>query len=277
MTRLAVLAGGGPLPAEVAAAAEADGREVFVLAFEGESEPEVVAGRPHAWVRLGAVGQALGQLKTWQIDEVCMIGRIQRPNLGELKLDWRGTRLLSRLAFGSQGDDRVLKTIVGELEREGFKVRGADEILDALLAPPGVLTTRRPDSEDMAEIGHGIRIAQRLGELDVGQAVVVQRGLVLGVEAIEGTDALLERCRELRRDGPGGTLVKLKKPAQERRADLPTLGPKTVELTIQAGLQGIALEAGQCLLVDREQAVAAADQAGVFMIGIQATDIEAGS
>lgn len=271
MTRLAVLAGGGPLPAQIATAAEADGREVFILAFEGESEAAAVEGRPHAWVSLGAVGQALQQLKTWQVDEVCLIGRIQRPNLSALKLDWRGTRLMSRLAFGSQGDDGILKIIVGELEKEGFKVRGADDILDALLAPAGVLTARQPDADDTAEIEHGVRIARRLGELDVGQAVVVQRGLVLGVEAIEGTDALLTRCETLRRAGPGGVLVKLKKPDQERRADLPTLGPRTVELVSRAGLQGIALEAGQCLLVERAQAIAEADRAGLFMIGIEAS------
>lgn len=269
MTRLAVLAGGGPLPERVARAAEADGAEVFVLAFEGESEPEVVDGRPHAWIGVGSVGRALAQLKAWQIDEVCLIGRVRRPNLAGLKLDWRGARLVSRLAIGAQGDDGVLRTIVGELEREGFRVRGADEILAGLLAPAGVLTRAAPDTDGEAEIAHGIRVARQLGELDVGQAVVVQRGLVLGVEAIEGTDALVRRCAHLRREGPGGVLVKLKKPQQERRADLPTIGPVTVELAIEAGLVGIAIEAGQCLLVDWEEARQLADRAGLFVVGLE--------
>jgi DUF1009 family protein len=269
MTRLAVLAGGGALPGQIARAAEATGFEVYVLAFEGESDPDVTAGRTHAWVGLGSVGRALGQLKAWQIDEVCLIGRVRRPNLSALKLDWRGARLLSRLAVDSQGDDRVLRTIVGELEREGFRVRGADELLEGLLVPAGVLTRAAPGAEAQAEIGHGIQLARRLGELDVGQAVVVQRGLVLGVEAIEGTDALLERCAGLRRDGPGGVLVKLKKPRQERRADLPTIGPATVDRASKAGLGGIAVEAGQCLLVDRDEAVTAADRAGLFIVGLE--------
>ena len=269
MTRLAVLAGGGALPGRVARAAEASGLEVFVLAFEGESDADVVDGRAHAWVGLGSVGRALDQLKAWQIDEVCLIGRVRRPNLSALKLDWRGARLLSRLAMEGQGDDRVLRTIVGELEREGFRVRGADELLAGLLAPAGVLTRLAPDAEAEAEIAHGVQIARRLGELDVGQAVVVQRGLVLGVEAIEGTDALLERCAGLRRDGPGGVLVKLKKPQQERRVDLPTVGPGTVARASAAGLGGIAVEAGQCLLVDRDEAVAAADRADLFIVGFE--------
>lgn len=272
MTRLAVLAGGGALPGQVAGAAEASGFEVFVLAFEGESDPDVTTGRTHAWVGLGSVGRALDQLKAWQIEEVCLIGRVRRPNLAALKLDWRGARLLSRLAMDGQGDDRVLRTIVAELERDGFRVRGADELLEALLAPAGILTRTTPDADAEAEIAHGVQIARRLGELDVGQAVVVQSGLVLGVEAIEGTDALLERCAGLRRDGSGGVLVKLKKPQQERRADLPTIGPGTVERTIAAGLSGIAVEAGQCLLVDRDEAVATADRAGLFVVGLEPAD-----
>jgi UDP-2,3-diacylglucosamine hydrolase len=202
-----------------------------------------------------------------------MIGPVRRPSLATLKLDWRGLQVLTRLGLGlgpgaGFGDDRLFKAIVGELEGEGFRVIGADEVVDQLLAPDGLLTQAAPDAAAARDIELGIRVAARLGELDVGQAVVVQQGLVLGVEAVEGTDPLLARCAGLRRDGPGGVLVKLKKPTQERRADLPTIGPGTVRAAAAAGLAGIAVHAGHCLIIERARVVEAADRAGLFVIGV---------
>jgi hypothetical protein len=267
--KLGVLAGGGPLPGELIAAAQAAGREVFVLAFEGETDPALVDGLPHAWVPLGAVGQALRLLHDAAVEDVVMIGPVRRPSLSHLKLDLRGMKLVSKLGWRSlQGDDRLLRTVVEELEAEGFRVVGADEVMTPLLAPAGPITRTRPDAEAERDIALGIQVASRLGELDIGQAVIVQQGLVLGVEAVEGTDRLLERCAGLRREGRGGVLVKLKKPTQERRADLPTIGPDTIAGAVAAGLVGVAVQAGQCLIVDRPAVVAAADRAGLFVTGV---------
>jgi DUF1009 family protein len=135
--------------------------------------------------------------------------------------------------------------------------------------PEGPLGRVRPDAEAHADIERGLRIARAIGALDIGQAVVVQQGLVLGVEAIEGTDALLRRCRELRRDGPGGVLVKTEKPGQEKRADRPTIGPRTVSLAAESGLRGIAAEAGATLLIDRDEVIRLANQAGLFVVGVR--------
>jgi len=267
--RLAVLAGGGPLPRQVIGAARAAGREVFVLAFEGETEPAAVDGVPHQWVPLGAVGRTLGALHAAGSEEVVLIGPVRRPSFATLKLDWRGMQLLGKLGLrAGRGDDRLFQAIVGELEAEGFKVVGADQVMGTLLAPEGLLTRAAPDAAARRDIAQGIQVAARLGELDVGQAVVVQHGLVLGVEAAEGTDRLLARCAELRRDGPGGVLVKLKKPGQERRADLPTIGPATVEAAAAARLEGIAVHAGQCLIIDQERVVERADRRGLFVVGV---------
>ncbi len=271
--KLAVLAGGGPLPEQVVGAARAAGREVFVLAFEGETDPAVVEGVPHQWVALGAVGRTLKALHAAAAEDVVMIGPVRRPSLATMKLDWRGLQVLTRLGLGlgqgaGFGDDRLFKAIVGELEAEGFRVVGADEVIDELLAPAALLTRAEPDEVAARDIAQGVEVATRLGELDVGQAVVVQQGLVLGVEAVEGTDQLLARCAGLRRDGPGGVLVKLKKPKQERRADLPTIGPGTVRAAAAAGLAGIAVQAGHCLIIDRPRVVEAADRAGLFVIGV---------
>jgi UDP-2,3-diacylglucosamine hydrolase len=266
--KLAVLAGRGPLPVEVIGAARADGREVFVLAFQGETDPAIVEDVPHAWLPLGAVGRALETLHAVGAEDVVMIGPVRRPSLANLKLDLRGMQLLAKLGLRGRGDDRMFKAIVDELEAEGFRVLGADDLVGALLAPEGVITRAAPDASARADIALGVEVAARLGELDVGQAVVVQNGLVLGVEAIEGTDRLLARCAELRRDGPGGVLVKLKKPSQERRADLPTIGPGTVEAAKAAGLLGIAVHAGNCLIVERGRMVERADRLGLFVVGV---------
>jgi DUF1009 family protein len=154
----------------------------------------------------------------------------------------------------------------------GFLVVGADDILGADdLMPLGLLGRHRPDDEAKADIEHGMRVAHALGAVDIGQAVIVQQGLVLGVEAAEGTDELLRRCAALRRDGPGGVLVKMAKPGQERRADRPTIGPRTVALAAASGLRGIAAEAGMALVIDRAELVRVADQAGFFLIGVATT------
>jgi DUF1009 family protein len=267
--KLAVLAGGGQLPGQVVGAARAAGREVFVLAFEGETDPAVVEGVPHQWLVLGAVGAALRALHAAEVEDVVMIGPVRRPALGSIKLDWRGFQVLTKVGLGAgAGDDGLVTAIVGELEGEGFRVIGVDDLLNGLLAPEALLTRAAPDAAATRDIEHGIEVAARLGELDVGQAVVVQHGLVLGVEAVEGTDQLLARCAGLRRDGPGGVLVKLKKPRQERRADLPTIGPETVRAAAGAGLAGIAVHAGNCLIIERADVIEAADRAGLFVIGV---------
>jgi UDP-2,3-diacylglucosamine hydrolase len=267
--RLGVLAGGGPLPKQVIGAARAAGREVFVLAFEGETDPAVVEGVPHQWLPLGAVGRTLRALHDAGSEDVVMIGPVRRPSLARIKLDWRGMQLLGKLGLGAGfGDDRLFTAIVGELEGEGFRVIGADEVIATLLAPQGVLTRTAPDAAAARDIALGIQVAARLGELDIGQAVVVQHGLVLGVEAVEGTDQLLARCARLRRPGPGGVLVKLKKPRQERRADLPTIGPATVRAATDAKLEGIAVHAGNCMIIEQQSVIDAADRAGLFVIGV---------
>jgi DUF1009 family protein len=268
VSRLAVIAGKGALPRRVIEAARAAGREVFVLAFEGITEPALVDGVPHRWVRLGAVGAALEALKDAGVEDVVMIGPVGRPSLGSLRLDWRGIKLATRLGLSGQTDNRVVQAIVRELEAEGFRVIGADDVAGSLLTPEGPLTRARPDASAEADIARGVAVARELGAHDIGQAVVVQQGLVLGVEAIEGTDRLLERCAELRCEGPGGVLVKVRKTGQDRRVDLPTIGPQTIAGAVRAGLRGIAIERGNSLIGSRKETIVAADAAGLFIVGI---------
>ena len=267
--KLGVIAGGGPLPRGVVERCRASGRPVFVAAIKGYTEPATCVGVPHVWLKLGAVGALLKALKAERCVEVAMIGPIARPSFSALKLDFRGIGLLARIGKApAQGDNALLAIVVGELEREGFKVVGADDLLDNATTPSGVLGKIAPDELAHRDIDIACRAARQLGVADIGQAVIVQQGVVLGVEAIEGTDALIDRCGRLKLDGPGGVLVKLKKPGQEARADLPTIGRRTIEGLTDAGLRGVALEAGASLIIDRAGVIEEADRRGVFVIGI---------
>jgi DUF1009 family protein len=268
-SKLGIIAGKGELPVLMLAAAKAEGRPVFVLALEGQTAPELVADTEHAWIPMGAVGGGIEALKSAGAGDVVFAGGVQRPSLLKLGLDGRGARLLAKIGKAALGDDKILSILINELEGDGLRVVGADDILSRLLAVEGPLGRHRPDAEAEADIGRAVEIGRALGALDVGQGVVVQQGIVLGVEAVEGTDALIERSASLRRDGPGGVLVKIKKPGQERRADLPTIGVGTVEASARAGLRGIAVEADATLVLGRDEVAAAADAAGLFVTAIR--------
>ena len=266
--RLGIVAGDGGLPRRLVEACRESGRDVFVLALEGAAEPATIADVPHAWCRVGAAARGLALLRENTVAELVLAGGVQRPSLVALRPDWRAAKFLARVAYRALGDDGLLSAVVAELEHEGFRVIGADQILSSGLAPEGPFGQIRPDAQANADIAHGAHIARALGGLDIGQAVVVQQGMVLCVEAIEGTDELIQRCAKLRREGPGGVLVKLQKPGQEQRADRPAIGPQTVALAAEVGLRGIAVEAGATIVIDRDQVVAAADDAGLFVFGI---------
>ena len=271
--RLGIIAGAGPLPGRVAAAAAASGRAVFIVGLEGFAEKSVIGAFPHAMSRMGAAGRVLELLRENHCQDLVLIGRVRRPSIFEARPDAVGAKLLARagrVAFG--GDDSLLAAVVKVLGEEGFSVLGAHEILTEALAPKGQLGAVAPDAQAMADIGRGVAVCRALGAVDVGQGCVVQQGLVLAVEAIEGTDAMLARAGQVARGGSGGVLVKLSKPGQERRADLPTVGPVTVANAAAAGLRGVAFEAGGALLADRAAAIAAADAAGVFLVGIDPTE-----
>lgn len=273
--KLGIIAGAGGLPGRLAAAARAAGRGVFILGLEGFADPAVLAPWPHEVQRIGAAGRILAALRRHGCQDVAMIGPVRRPSIFDLRPDSEGTRILARIGRAAfAGDDGFLAAIVRVLNEEGFRVIGAHEVMREVVAPAGVLTEAAPDAQAMLDIARGVRVARLLGAADVGQGCVVQQGLVLAVEAIEGTDAMLARAGTLRRAGEGGVLVKVLKPGQERRADLPTIGPETVRNAAAAGLRGLAFEAGSTILAERQAAIQAADAAGLFLLGLDPTEFE---
>lgn len=265
---LGIVAGQGDLPLQVIDACQAQNRPFFLLALEGQTPPNLVDGHPHTWVRLGAVGHAVDALRSAQVRDIVMVGGMTRPTFKELSLDFMGTKWLTTLGFKAFGDDGLLGGIVGLLEKEGFHVVGVHTIVRDLLTQKGTLGRHHPSTDQLTDIKRGWSVAKILGQVDVGQAAVVQNGLVLAVEGIEGTQALIERSVSLKRAGSKPILVKVSKPQQERRVDLPTVGPNTIDQLVAAGFGGIALEAGGTLMVHSTEVIAKADAAGLFVVGV---------
>lgn len=260
--KLGIVAGGGTLPLQLIAACRAAGREVFVLALEGQADKSIVDGVEHKWNRLGAGGAGLDKLRDAGVKDVVFAGRVRRPSLVALRPDRKALAVFAKLAGGfAAGDNALLAAVARAVEAEGFRVVGADEILTGLLATEGAYGALRPDPAAEADIATGVAVARELGRADKGQAAVIKDGVVLGVEDATGTDALIARCS-------GGVLVKVSKPGQERRIDLPAIGPETVTNAARAGLRGVAVEAGGALVIDRAEVARRADAAGLFIVGV---------
>jgi DUF1009 family protein len=268
--KLGILAGSGELPLRLIEACRAEGRAYFVLAFAGSCDPAALQGTPHQFIRLGAGGSGLKVLRAQGVEELVLAGGVKRPSFAALRPDWRTLQFFLKIglrALRDFGDDRLFRAIIAALESEGFRVVGADAILEDLLAPAGVLGRVAPDARAEADIRAGIAAALSHGAKDLGQAVVIREGIVVDREQADGTDALIRRCAAAGK-GQGAVLVKTAKPAQERRADLPAIGVQTVDGAAAAGMRGIAIEAGACLVLGREAVAAAADRAGIFVIGV---------
>ena len=274
MRKLGIIAGGGALPGQIVAACRDTGRPHFVLAFEGSADPASFAGSPVEWIRASGISKALDIARREEVEELVLVGGIQRPSMLDLMRDVRSAKFLAKVGTRMMGDDNLLSAVVREIEEsEGFRVIGPEIILEDILATSGSYGAVEPDTDDKADIARGIVAVQTMGALDIGQGAVIQNGRILGVEGAEGTDRLIERCAEfVSKDGPGGVFVKAPKPSQERRIDLPAVGLSTLQNAVRAGLRGIAVEAGGVLVLDRQEMTAEADRAGVFFFGFDAAD-----
>ncbi|MBO5997597.1 MAG: UDP-2,3-diacylglucosamine diphosphatase LpxI [Alphaproteobacteria bacterium] len=272
MKKLGIVAGRGTLPLMLIKACQEQKRPFYVLALKDHAEPELYSDDlPLSWIRLGDVGKAIQIAHENKVEEIIMIGAVRRPTFSELRPDWRGVKFFAKAGIKALGDDGILKAAIEEIEKEGFSVVGADSVLKDCLSTLGLYGKVKPDKQALKDIAKGYQVAKILGQADVGQSVVIADGLVLSVEAIEGTDALIMRSASLARSKVKPVLVKVKKPKQETRADLPTIGTQTVINAFSSGFAGIAVEAGSAFVVDREAVVKKADELGLFVIGIDET------
>lgn len=273
---LAMICGGGTLPFEVAAAVVRNGRRIFIYALRGWADAEKVELYPHLWGGIGQFGRFRRFAREAGCRDVVFIGNLVRPGLSQLRMDFGALRLLPQIIAAFRGgDNHLLSSMARILERHGFRLVGAHEVAPEILAPEGVLGRVGPASRDHADIAKGLDFLRTSGRFDTGQAVVVGDNQVLAVEAAEGTDQMLARIAELRQSGRirlplgVGVLVKSPKPGQDRRFDLPSIGPLTVEGVARAGLAGLAVIAGETIIAEPGQVVAAADREKVFVIGLR--------
>lgn len=274
---LALICGGGSLPLAVADSVSARGRPVLLFPLHGAADPAGMERHPHHWLYIGQAGKFRRLAFAAGCRDVVFIGSIVRPSLWQIRPDFRTLMEFSRVIAGYRGGDDHLLSAIGRIfERHGFRLLGAHDVAPEILMPEGVLGVVQPSEADRADIALGFDYLRATGRFDVGQAVVVAGRHVLAVEAAEGTDAMLARVAEMRAKGrvrvPAGkgVLVKAPKAGQDRRFDLPSIGPRTVEAAVRAGLAGIAVAAGSSVVAEPEQLIAAANRAKVFVLGAPA-------
>jgi hypothetical protein len=268
-TPLGIVAGSGALPRLLTEACRAQGRGYFILGLDGFVESAALGEDPAAVIRIGQAGRGFSLMAAAGVREIVMAGHIRRPTWRTLWPDWRTAKFYARLGWRALGDNALLEAVIGEIEREGFTVMGVHEVCPDLLAPEGLIGGPAPDTLMRRQIAVGMQSARELGRRDLGQAVVVVRDTVIDREDARGTDALLARAAAAGQ-ARGGVLVKMKKPQQDVRVDLPTIGVETVRNAVAAGLGGVAVEAGHCLVIDRAAVAAAANAGGIFVTGVTA-------
>jgi UDP-2,3-diacylglucosamine hydrolase len=272
---IALICGGGAFPGAVADAMAQRGLRPVMFAIRGWADPKVVARYAHHWIALGQSGHFLRLARAEQCREGLFIGALLRPPVSKIRLDWHTIRRMPRIVRAFRGgDNRLLSGIARLLEEDGLRIIGVADVAPEIVVPEGVLGRHQPSPRDRADIARGLQMITALGPFDVGQGAVVANDHVLAVEAAEGTDNMLNRLVELRAQhrvtaAPGtGVLVKAPKPGQDRRFDLPAIGPQTVANAARAGLGGIAVAAGGAIIAEPAAMIAAADHAGLFVVGV---------
>jgi UDP-2,3-diacylglucosamine hydrolase len=274
-TCIGIIAGAGTLPFVVAAAAQARGLKPVLFAIRGFCDPAPLAAYAHHWVALGQWGRLMRLLRAEQCRDVVFIGALVRPAFSEIRLDFGTLRVIPRIAAALRGgDDHLLSGIARIFEDHGFRLVGIQDVVPEVLMPEGLLGRTAPDADASADIEKGLSALRAMSPFDIGQALVIINGHIVAVEDVEGTDGLLARIARLRdlgriRARPGsGVLVKAAKANQDLRFDLPTLGPKTVEGVVAAGLRGVAIAAGKAIVAEPQKIVEIAERAGVFVAGV---------
>jgi UDP-2,3-diacylglucosamine hydrolase len=278
---LGIICGSGSIPLAVAAAVQRRGRRVMLFALRGFVDAQAVAAYPHCWIAIGQFGRFRRLARAEGCRDLVLVGGLVRPAIRQVRLDWATVVEMPRIVRAFRGGDDHLLTGIGRiLEGDGFRLLGAHEVAPDITAPSGALGRHQPDAEAASDIARGFEMLAAMSPFDVGQAVVIGKGHVLAVEAAEGTDAMLQRVVALRDAGRirlprgAGVLVKAPKQRQDRRFDLPSIGPDTVLHAAQAGLAGIAVVAGGTIVAEPQRLVEAADTNGLFVLG--RADREAG-
>ena len=273
---LAIIAGRGELPEKIINSCQESKRPFVVLAIQDQTDPGLVKDVTHQWMKFGEMEGPLSFLKAHGVQDLVFAGGLTRPSLRSLTLDKTAAKWLAKIGLKAFGDDGLLSGILDLLEKEGFSVVGVQSILKGLQVPEGVLGDINPTETDLVDINRGAKVLKKMGSLDIGQGVVVEEGVVLAVEAAEGTDAMLKRSKSLKRHKQAGVLVKLAKPDQSHYVDLPTIGPETIKQVKKLGLNGIAIQSKATLIVEKSKVIKMVDEAGLFLIALNKKQIDGG-
>jgi UDP-2,3-diacylglucosamine hydrolase len=267
MQKIGLIAGNGIFPIEFAKAAKKKGLVVIAVAHEGETLPELAQWADALfWIKVGQLGKLIKIFKEQGVRDVLMAGGIKKTRLFSGALpDLRGAALLARMIH--KKDDSILRAVAEDLEAEGISVRESTLYLDSILAPSGVLTKRKPSKDEWKDIEFGWQMAKEVGRLDIGQTVVVKDQAVLAVEAIEGTDEAIRRGGKL--CNGGAVVVKICKPQQDLRFDLPAAGAQTIATMKEVKAACLAVEAGKTIILDKENVIAEANKAGITIVGVE--------
>jgi UDP-2,3-diacylglucosamine hydrolase len=244
--------------------------EIFIVGVKNEADPILLEEFNHIWISLGEIGKAVDAFNDNKIKDIVFVGSLKKPDIFNLKLDSLGKKLLARIVKDKFfGDNEILSSLTKFLEELGLKVYGAHELIKDLAVSEQLFTETKPNQADLNDIELAKKVVNELGKLDIGQAVIVQNGVVLGVEAIEGTDRLIKRCGEMKfSTDHSGVLLKFSKPNQELRMDLPTIGIQTIKNMHEAGFKGIVIEAERTIFLDKEECITCANLHNMFILSL---------
>ncbi len=268
--KLGIIAGGGDVPAYLISSCKKNNIEPFIVGIKDQTKDSIMedSNNKCLWANIGSAGKIISFFKDNNVTDLVLIGSIRRPALSEIKPDIKAVKILSKIGIRAFGDNSILSALKDELEIEGFKIHGFQNFCHEWLAREGVLGKTLPHDNDKKSIDAGVKISQSIGQLDIGQSIIIQDGIVIGVEAVEGTDMLIKRCKPLMKKGRGGILVKTCKPNQDKSFDLPTIGVNTVKNAKDAGLVGIVIEAKNAIIVNPDEVCNYADKYRIFILGI---------
>lgn len=269
-----IIAGRGPLPLKIARLLQAKAQPPFLLLINGEADPADYAGFDHEVINIAKVGKILSALTRHRCRNLVLAGPVDRPNFRNILPDFEGLKLINRFRSAKQlGDDRLLSIVTTFLAEKGFKVIGAHEFDAELTARSGLLTECAPSSGEHEDIEKAVLILRTMGALDIGQSLVYRDGYVLAVEAAEGTDQMIARCRQFYKDENAGFLLKMSKPSQNLTVDMPTIGVDTVKSVFEAGLRGIVFEAEKTLLLDQSEIILEANRKNIFLYAVSPEEL----
>ncbi len=262
---IALIAGKGDLPRQIIQAFQE--QPLYIVGFRGQTPVDLAPSLK--LFPMGHIGAVLEYLHDNHVKKIVLAGALRRPSWSELSLDKTGAQWLKKLGWKAlKGDNDILSGILNLLEGEGFEILKPSDILKTLMASGGCRTLLHPTKQDQQDIQRGVAVLQALSSHDVGQAIVVQQGMVLGIEAAEGTASLIKRCGDLKRHGGGGVLVKIAKTHQDQRVDLPTIGLETLYQLKEAGFLGVAVSTRTTQILQQDVVIEKANQLGLFIIGI---------